>query len=478
MSSLIEDLKSVVGSEGCLSDAAQMLVYECDGLTLHSGTPAAVVFPRSRQQVCEIVRACCAHGVSFVPRGAGTGLSGGAVAHEGAVVIECSRMNRILEVNAEDRYAVVEPGVVNADLSKAIKHHGLFYAPDPSSQGVCTIGGNVAENSGGPHTLKYGTTTNHVIGLELVLPDGSVAELGSRAGFSAGYDLVGAVVGSEGTLGIVTQVTVRLEAIPESVETLLASFPDVVSACRAVTGMIEAGLTPAALEIIDRRTIAAVEASVYAAGLPADAGAVLLIELDGAAVSLVAEVSRVQELSLQAGASLVQIAVNEDERQRFWRARKGAFGAMGRLAPDLYVHDAVVPRNKLPEVLEEICAIGDRYGLTLSNVFHAGDGNLHPNISFDRRDPDVLDRVLAAGAEILECCVKAGGVITGEHGVGNEKREFMHLVFSEADMDAMKRLRACFNPDGLCNPGKIFPTTRFCTESNPKARGYDRVSFD
>jgi FAD/FMN-containing dehydrogenase len=311
-----------------------------------------------------------------------------------------------------------------------------------------------------------------------VLPDGSVAEFGSRAGYSAGYDLVGVIVGSEGTLGVVTQVTVRLESIPESVETLLASFPDVVSACHAVAGIIEAGLTPAALEIMDRRTIAALEASVYAAGLPSEAGAVLLIELDGAAVSLGPQVDLVRAISIREGAAPVQVAKDEEERQRFWKARKGAFGAMGRLAPDLYVHDAVVPRNKLPEVLEEICAIGDRHGLMLSNVFHAGDGNLHPNISFDRRDPDVLDRVIAAGVEILECCVKAGGVITGEHGVGNEKREYMHLVFSEADIDAMKRLRDCFNPDGLCNPGKIFPTTRFCVESNPKTRGYDRVPFD
>jgi glycolate oxidase subunit GlcD len=387
-------------------------------------------------------------------------------------------MNRIIEISAEDRYAVVEPGVINADLSKAVAHHGLFYAPDPSSQLACTIGGNVAENAGGPHTLKYGTTTNHVLALELVLPDASVVQFGSPTGFTAGYDLVGAIVGSEGTLGIVTQVTVRLEPIPESIDTLLASFPDVVSACRAVGAIIEAGLNPAALEIIDRRTIAAVEASVYAAGLPSEAGAVLLVELDGASVSLPAQVERVKELSIREGASPVEVASNEEERQRFWRARKGAFGAMGRLAPDLYVHDAVVPRVKLPEVLERICAIGDHYGLTLSNVFHAGDGNLHPNISFDRRDPDALERVIAAGSEILECCVEAGGVITGEHGVGNEKREYLHLVFSEADMDAMKRLRDSFDPDGVCNPGKIFPTTRFCAESNPKARGYDRVPFD
>jgi len=461
MSSLVGELESIVGPAGCLHRPEELLVYECDGLTLHSGKPAAVVLPRSRDEVRSVVSACRAHSVPFVPRGAGTGLSGGAIANDGAVIIECSRLNRILEINAEDRYAIVEPGVINADLSKVTLEHGLFYAPDPSSQLACTIGGNVAENSGGPHTLKYGTTTNHILALE-----------------PPGYDLVGAVVGSEGTLGIVTQVTVRLEPIPERVETLLASFPDVVTACRAVGGIIEAGLTPAALEIIDRRTIAAVEASIYAAGLPADAGAVLIIELDGAAVSLPPHVERAKQISVREGATQVEVAVDESERQRFWRARKGAFGAMGRLAPDLYVHDAVVPRSKLPEVLDEICAIGDRYGLTLSNVFHAGDGNLHPNISFDRRDPEVLERVIAAGSEILECCVQAGGVITGEHGVGNEKREFLHLVFSEADMDAMKRFRDCFDPDGVCNPGKIFPTTRFCVESNPKARGYDRVEFD
>jgi len=478
MSSLVGELESIVGPAACLHRPEELLVYECDALTLHSARPTVVVLPRSREEVCRIVSTCRAHAVPFVPRGAGTGLSGGAVANDGAVVIECSRMNRILEVSAEDRYAIVEPGVVNADLSKATLEHGLFYAPDPSSQLACTIGGNVAENAGGPHTLKYGTTTNHILALELVLPDASVVHLGSRPGFAPGYDLVGAVVGSEGTLGIVTQVTVRLMPIPERVETLLASFPDVVTACRAVGGIIEAGLTPAALEIIDRNTIAAVEASVYAAGLPADAGAVLIIELDGAAVSLPPQVERAMQICAREGAAQVEVAADESERQRFWRARKGAFGAMGRLAPDLYVHDAVVPRNKLPEVLEEICAIGDRYGLTLPNVFHAGDGNLHPNISFDRRDPDVLERVMAAGSGILECCVRAGGVITGEHGVGNEKREFMHLIFSEADMDAMKRLRDCFNPDGVCNPGKIFPTTRFCAESNPKARGYDRVQFD
>jgi glycolate oxidase subunit GlcD len=393
-------------------------------------------------------------------------------------VVECSRLNQIVELDPEDRVAVVQPGVVNSDLSKAVARFGLHFAPDPSSQLACTIGGNVAENSGGPHTLKYGTTTNHVLALELVLPDGEIARLGSRTGHDFSYDLVGAVVGSEGTLGIVTEATVRLTPLPEAVETLLAVFPDVVSACRAVGDVIRAGLVPAALEIVDRKTIEAIEASVYAAGLPTDAGAVLIVELDGAKELVAEQMERVRALVAGERATRVEVARDAAERQRFWRARKGAFGALGRLAPDLYVHDAVVPRPRLPDVLERILGIGERYGLRLSNVFHAGDGNLHPNISFDRRDSDELRRVLAAGEEILRVCVEAGGVISGEHGIGTEKRDFMGLLFSPADLDAMRRLRDAFDPEHVCNPGKIFPTTRFCVESNPKARGYDRVSFD
>jgi len=474
---LLAELRAIVGPDGCLARPEELFAYECDGLTLHNARPRAVVFPRSREQVQAIVRCCRSHGVSFVARGAGTGLSGGAIALEGGVVVECSRMNRILEIEPLDRYAVVEPGVVNLDLSRAAAPFGLFYAPDPSSQLVCTIGGNVAENSGGPHTLKYGTTTNHVLGLELVLPDGEVVELGDPTGAAPGYDLVGAVVGSEGTLGIVTRATLRLSPLPERVETLLAIFADVVSACRTVSGIIEAGLVPAALEIVDQRTIRAVEASVYAAGLPTDAGAVLLIELDGPELALPPQIERIRGIAAAAGALRIEVARDAAERQRFWRARKGAFGAMGRLAPDLYVHDAVVPRARLPEVLEAVCSIGDRYGLRLSNVFHAGDGNLHPNISFDRRDPGELERVMQAGAEILRACVDAGGMISGEHGIGSEKREFMGLVFSDADLGSMLRLRSAFDPDGVCNPGKIFPSTRFCAEANPKARGYDRVPF-
>ncbi len=471
----IDRLCAIVGPTNCLSRPGELFAYECDGLTLEPRRPLAVLLPETTEEVSEIVRVCRRSDVCFVPRGAGTGLSGGAHATENSILIECSRMNRILEVDAANRIAVVQPGVVNAELSTAIAGHGLFFAPDPSSQQACTIGGNVAENAGGPHTLKYGTTTNHILALEMVLPDGRVERFGNRVGESPGYDWVGAIVGSEGTLGIVTEATVRLTPIPEGIETLLAIFDDVVSACRAVGRIIRSGLVPAAMEIIDQRTIEAVEASVYAAGIPTTAGAVLIIELDGNPVCLDGEVRIVRELCRAEGCQTIERARDEEERSRFWRARKGAFGAMGRLAPDLYVHDAVVPRVHLPEILEKVGEICDRHRLKLANVFHAGDGNLHPNICFDRRDADELARVMKAGEEILEACVAVGGVISGEHGIGIEKRDYLHLVFTEADLEPMYRLRESFNPDGVCNPGKIIPTTRFCVESNPKARGYDAV---
>ncbi len=472
---LIAELGSIVGPEHCLVREGDLFAYECDGLTLEPRRPLAVVLPATTAQVSDVVRACRAHAIAFVPRGAGTGLSGGAHPTENSVLIECSRLNRILEIDEANRIAVVQPGVVNADLSVEVAGLGLFYAPDPSSQQVCTIGGNVAENAGGPHTLKYGTTTNHVLALEMVLPDGTIQRFGSCIGESPGFDLVGTIVGSEGTLGIVTEISVRLTSIPEAVETMLAIFDNVVDACRAVGRVIRSGVVPAALEIVDRRTIEAVEASVYAAGLPLTAGAVLIVELDGNPVCMSEEIEAIQSACDAEGCQAIELARDEDERKRFWRARKGAFGAMGRLAPDLYVHDAVVPRTRLPEILERVCEICDRHGLKLANVFHAGDGNLHPNICFDRRDADELARVIAAGQEILEACVAVGGVITGEHGIGVEKRDFLYLVFGEADLEAMYRLREAFNPDGLCNPGKIIPTTRFCVEANPKARGYDEV---
>ena len=471
----VDRLQRIVGREHCLSDPANLYVYGSDALTLEPGSPALVVLPASTQEVAEVIRACREARREFVPRGAGTGLSGGAHPTQDAVVISCMRMGAILEIDERNRLATIQPGVVNADLSKAVEHLGLFYAPDPSSQQACTVGGNVAENSGGPHTLKYGTTTNHILALEMVLPDGTVTRLGSPSGFSAGYDLVGAVVGSEGTLGVVTEMTVRLTQIPEATETALVIFNDVPSACRLVGRVIRSGMIPAAMEVVDQRTVVALEASVYAAGLPVDAGAVLIVELDGAQCELPSQLLRIREMAEQEGAREVSVAKSPEERTQFWRARKGAFGAMGRLAPDLYVHDAVVPRARLPEVLEGICEIGDRYSLTLSNIFHAGDGNLHPNISYDRRDEEELARVLEAGREMLELCIEVGGVLTGEHGVGIEKRDYMGLLFDDADLSAMLRLRNTFNPDGFCNPGKLIPTPRACMEANPKARGYDRV---
>jgi glycolate oxidase subunit GlcD len=338
----IDRLREIVGGENCLAREGELFAYECDALTLEPRRPLAVVLPDSTEQVAGIVRACREFEIDFVPRGAGTGLSGGAHATKDSILIECSRLNRVLEVDAEDRLAVVQPGVVNSELSTEVAHLGLFYAPDPSSQQACTIGGNVAENSGGPHTLKYGTTTNHVLALEMVLPDGRIQRFGNRLGESPGLDLVGAIVGSEGTLGIVTEVTVRLTPIPEGVETLLAIFDDVVPACRAVGRVIRSGVVPAAMEIVDKRTIEAVEASVYAAGLPKTAGAVLIVELDGNPVCLESEIRTIRESCDAEGCQAIEIARDEEERKRFWRARKGAFGAMGRLAPDLYVHDAVV----------------------------------------------------------------------------------------------------------------------------------------
>ena len=472
---LIERLQTIVGRENCLARSGELFAYECDGLTLEPRRPLAVVLPETTEEVAKVVLACREFDIHFVPRGAGTGLSGGAHATAGSVLIECSRMTRVLTVDAEDCFAIVQPGVVNAELSSEIRHLGLFYAPDPSSQQACTIGGNVAENSGGPHTLKYGTTTNHILALEVVMPDGSVQRLGNQTGEMPGPDLVGAFVGSEGTLGIVTEITVRLTPIPEAIETMLAIFDDVVPACRAVGRVIRSGVVPAAMEIVDHRTIEAVEASVYKAGLPKDAGAVLIVELDGAPVCMEGEIQTIREACNAEGCQAIELARDEEERLRFWRARKGAFGAMGRLAPDLYVHDAVVPRIHLPAILEKIGEICDRHRLKLANVFHAGDGNLHPNICFDRRDEDELARVIQAGEEILKACTAVGGVITGEHGVGVEKRDYMHLVFNPEDLEPMYWLRESFNPDGVCNPGKLIPTTRFCVESNPKARGYDEV---
>ncbi len=466
MDTLIENLRAVVGREAVLTEPDELLVFECDGLPQHKYPPRAVVFPDSTEEVAEILRVLAREGVSFAPRGAGTGLSGGALAVNRGVIIELARMRRLLKLDAENCLARVETGMVNAHLSRAAAPYGLHYVPDPSSQMTCTIGGNIAENAGGIHCLKYGVTVDHVLSVRVVLAGGEIIELGSNPGTDAtGYDLRGIFVGSEGTFGIVTEATLRLVPLPSAIRTLLADFSKVDDASRAVSAIIAAGLIPAALEMVDGATIRAVEASVFAAGLPLDAEAALLIELDGLEAGLDEEAARAESLCRQYGARNVRLAGDETERKKFWAARKGAFGAMGRISPDLMLQDAVVPRSRLPQVLANIYSIGAKYNLRLANLFHAGDGNLHPVICFDSRQPDEVMRVKEAGREIMETCVRAGGTITGEHGVGLDKSDYLPLIFNADDMDVMLRVRAAFDPTGLCNPGKIIPTPRTCSEA-------------
>jgi glycolate oxidase subunit GlcD len=394
--------------------------------------------------------------VPFVPRGAGTCLSGGALA-DGVVLLGLNRLTRILSVDPENALAVVEPGVVNVALSRAVSAHGLHYAPDPSSQAACTIGGNVAENAGGPHCLKYGVTLNHVVALTVALPNGDVVSLGNAAGESEGYDLVGAFVGSEGCFGVVLDVTVRLARIPQAVRTLLADFSSIDTAARAVSAIIASGILPAALEMMDGPTIRAVEASIYAAGYPTDAAAVLLVELDGPDAGLEADVATVVRLCRDAGARDVRVARDDAERTKLWQGRKKAFGAMGRISSHLVVQDAVVPRTKLPEILARVHDIAERYRVTVCNVFHAGDGNLHPNIGYDANDPDESARVHAAMREIMQACIDAGGTVSGEHGIGIDKLPYMDALFSSESLRAMCTLRDVFDPDRRSNPGKVIP---------------------
>src|SRR5712664_1692397 len=463
---LVEELREIVGEENVLSEPDELLVYECDGLPQHRHPPRAVVFPNSTEETSEVLEVLAGEGVSFAPRGAGTGLSGGALAINRGVVIELARMRKILRVDPENRIAVVQTGLVNAHLSRAVAPYGLYYVPDPSSQPSCTIGGNIAENAGGIHCLKYGTTTDHVIGARVVLSDGAIVDL---VGGAAGYDLLGVFVGSEGTFGIATEANVKLSPIPPAVRTLLADFSDVDRASHAVSAIIAAGVLPAALEMMDNAIIRAVEASVFTAGLPIDAQAVLLVELDGVEAGIDEDAEKVEAILRERGARSVHSATDQNERKKLWAARKGAFGAVGRLLPDVMIQDAVVPRSRLPEVLAETYRIGSRYKLQLANVFHAGDGNLHPLICFDLRRGDDLERVRQAGREIMETCVRAGGSITGEHGVGLDKSSYLPLIFSEDDMAAMLQVRAAFDPSGLCNPGKIIPMPRGCGEARAVA---------
>jgi glycolate oxidase subunit GlcD len=455
--SLLAGLSRIVGPQWVRHRRAELTTYAMDGLPTHESIPGMVVMPANPSQVREIVRLLHLLQVPFVARGAGTGLSGGALADPDAVLITLTRMNRILEVDPIQRRAVLQPGVVNARLSEAVLPHGLYYVPDPSSQAACTIGGNVAENAGGPHCLKYGVTTNHIVALEVVLPDGSIVRMGSTQGEPWGPDLVGLFVGSEGMFGIATEITVRLERIPDSVRTMLADFPTVRGASEAVSAIIAAGIVPAALEMMDRACVAAVEASIYAAGYPTDAAAVLLVELDGQADAVEAEAATAREILQECGARQVRSASTPADRARLWLGRKKAFGAMGRIAPDLAVQDAVVPRSALPAIMDQIEGIRRQYDLTISNVFHAGDGNLHPNISFDRRDAAVTGRVRSACREIMAACVAVGGSITGEHGVGNDKLDYMPWIFNPETLGAMRAVRRAFDPTELANPGKVVP---------------------
>ncbi len=466
----MENLRAALGHHSVLADPEELLVYECDGLPHHKYRPRAVVFPNSTEETAETMRLLALAGVPFTPRGAGTGLSGGALALNSGIVIELARMRKILSIDRENRLAIVQTGVVNSRVSRAVAHLGLHYVPDPSSQPTCTIGGNIAENAGGIHCLKYGTTTDHVIGARVVLAGGEIVDLEGASGEGNGYDLLGVFVGSEGTFGIATEATLRLTPMPPAVRTLLADFVEVNNASHAVSAIIAAGVMPAALEMMDREIIRAVEASVFAAGLPTDAGAALLIELDGLEAGLDDETNRVAAICLQNGARSCRRARDENERKKLWAARKGAFGAVGRIAPDSMIQDAVVPRSRLPEVLSETYRIAAKHQLVIANVFHAGDGNLHPLICFDSRSPEEVRQVKEAGRELMEVCVRAGGSITGEHGVGLDKREYFPLTFSEVDMETMLKVREAFDPSGLCNPGKIIPTPRGCGEGRAVAR--------
>jgi len=474
---VLKRLREIVGHDAVLERAEDLMLYEFDAGVDH-GTPRAVVFPRSTEQVSRVMSLATDAGVPVVPRGAGTGLSGGSIARNGAIVLAFARMNRILEIDLDNHRAVVQPGVVNLELTQAVAARGFYFAPDPSSQKACTIGGNVAENSGGPHTLAYGVTVNHVTGVEVVLHDGRIAQYGGKTVDACGYDLAGFFIGSEGTLGIATKITVKLTRMAEAVATLLAIFNTVDDAARTVAALTAEGITPAALEMLDGWTLRAVEAATHA-GYPLDSGAVLLIELEGLREGVEEQSEAVREVCRAQNAREVRKAQNEVERALLWKGRKEAFAAIGRLSHSYYTQDGVVPRTKIPDTLRYVDQVGKKHGLRIGNVFHAGDGNLHPIILFDNRDADQTRRTLAAGKDILEYCVQVGGSITGEHGVGMEKSDFMPLLFTQDDLDVMARLRNALNPASILNPEKILPSTRSCLEisgapipEKPASAGY------
>jgi glycolate oxidase len=463
-SPLVRDLQQALGDDSVLFAPEDLLPYEYDA-SIDRHSPDAAVLPRTTEDVAAAVRIASEHGVPVVPRGSGTGFAGGAIAVEGGVLVVMTRMNAIREIDAANRVAVVEPGVINLDLQTALAPHGLVYAPDPSSQRICTIGGNVGTNSGGPHTLAHGSTVNHILGVEVVLPGGRVTNLGGRVVDTPGIDLRGLFVGSEGTLGIVTAVTVRLVRANESIRTMLAIFDTVDDASNAVSEVIRRGVVPMAMEMLDHETIRVVEPRVQA-GYPLDAGAVLLIEVEGLAEAVERDAEVVVEACRSQGAREVRIAEEAAEREALWEGRKSAIGALGHTAPALYLLDGVVPRTRLPEVLNRVLALSEEYGFKCANMFHAGDGNLHPTVLFDPEEEGATERVLDLGGEIMRLCVDAGGSITGEHGIGTEKRDYMSWVFSEADLGAMSRVRMAFDPSGGFNPCKVLPMGHGCASGH------------
>lgn len=467
-SGLLRDLEKLLGSSSVLFRPEDVVLYEYDG-SVEKGRPDIVVFPATTQEVSQIARLAGKHDVPIVGRGAGTGLSGGALARTGGVMMVFARMNRILSIDPQNQRAVVQPGVVNFDLSLAAAPHGLYFAPDPSSQKSCTIGGNVAENAGGPHTLAYGVTANHVVALELVLPDGEVVRVGSAQGDAPGYDLTGLFVGSEGTLALVTEITVKLSRKPEAVKTLLAIFDSVDDAAETVVDVTARAIIPAACEMLDGWTLRVVEDFVHA-GFPRDSAAVLLLEVEGLAEAVAAQAAAITEVCNAHHAREVRVARDNAERELLWKGRKNAFGALGRLAPSNYVLDGVIPRTKLPQTLRRIHEIGARYGFDICNIFHAGDGNLHPIVLYDPRDNGQFEHAMQASAEIIRYCVEVGGALTGEHGIGMEKAELMPLLFSDADFDLMRRVHDACNPACLLNPGKIFPLSKGCGEIRVRSR--------
>jgi glycolate oxidase len=459
----VEELQKIVGRSGLLFGDTDLMVYECDAFVAAKQKPRCVVFPTTTEQVAAVVKWARQQGITVVPRGAGTGLAGGTLAEDNSLMLSLTRMNQIVEVDIPNRCALVEAGVVNVHLTQLVSPSGFCFAPDPSSQAACTIGGNIAANSGGPHTLKYGVTMNHTLGIELVTPDGEIVWLGGRVEGMPGYDLLGTCVGSEGTFGVVTRAWVKLSRLPQKAHTLLAIFDDFDEAAQSVSNVIAAGIIPAALEMLDDVFLPCIE-EAYKFGFPLDAAAILLIETDGLEEASAAESERAAQICQESGAREVRRAKDDKERKLLWAARKGAFGAIGRVTPSYVTQDGVVPRSQIAPILREIKEIAARHDVRVANVFHAGDGNLHPCILFDERDPTQLPRVLEAGEEILRRCVDRGGSVTGEHGIGIEKINLMSYAFTPETLDAMHDLRAIFNPDNNFNPSKILPTSRGCIE--------------